>query len=94
MKLTSYPHLVNEWHPTKNGDLTPNEFTHGSDKKVWWLCSKEHSYKATIKNKTLKNGHAEIIYEVIGIDENKLLSDLDAQNSVTDITLVSYGNNG
>ena len=50
--------------------------------------------KVKLKNKTLKNGHAEIIYEVIGIDENKLLSDLDAQNSVTDITLVSYGNNG
>ena len=50
--------------------------------------------KVKLKNKTLKNGYAEIIYEVIGIDENKLLSDLDAQNSVNDITLVSYGNNG
>jgi len=33
MKLSSYPHLVKEWHPTKNGELTPNDFTHGSDKK-------------------------------------------------------------
>ena len=54
MKLSSIPHLVKEWHPTKNGELTPNDLTHGSDKKVWWLCSKEHSYEATIKNKTLK----------------------------------------
>ena len=33
--LSSYPHLVKEWHPTKNGELTPNDFTHGSGKKVW-----------------------------------------------------------
>jgi hypothetical protein len=54
----------------------------------------KNTRKVKLKNKTLKNGYAEIIYEVIGIDENKLLSDLDAQNSVNDITLVSYGNNG
>jgi len=29
-----------EWHPTKNGDLTPNDVSYGSNKKVWWLCSK------------------------------------------------------
>lgn len=50
--------------------------------------------KVKLKNKTLKNGSAEVIYEVIGINENKLLSDLDAHKSVTDITLVAYGNNG
>ena len=45
MKLSSYPHLVKEWHPTKNGELTPDDFTHGTHKKVWWLCSKGHTYK-------------------------------------------------
>ena len=32
--LSSYPLLVNEWHPTKNRDLTLQHFTHGSSKKV------------------------------------------------------------
>ena len=27
MKLTSYPNLVKEWHPTKNGELTPKQLT-------------------------------------------------------------------
>ena len=27
--------LVQEWHPIKNGELTPYEVTPGSDKKVW-----------------------------------------------------------
>ncbi|RPG82459.1 MAG: hypothetical protein CBD69_010915 [Crocinitomicaceae bacterium TMED209] len=55
--LSSYPHLVKEWHPTKNGDLTPENFTHGSKKKVWWLCSKGHEYIAMPNTKTsMKSG--------------------------------------
>jgi len=53
MNLSSYPHLVKEWHPTKNGDLTPNDITHGSHKKVWWLCSNGHTYSQQINNKTI-----------------------------------------
>jgi very-short-patch-repair endonuclease len=53
MKLSSYPHLVKEWHPTKNGELTPNDITHGSHKKVWWLCSNGHTYSQQINNKTI-----------------------------------------
>jgi len=52
--LNSYPHLVKEWHPTKNGELTPNDITHGSDKKVWWLCHKGHTYDAAISKRTRK----------------------------------------
>ena len=33
----THPELTAQWHPTKNGDLTPNDVTAGSDKKVWWL---------------------------------------------------------
>ena len=53
MKLSSYPHLVKEWHPTKNGDLTPDNFTHGSHSKVWWFCPKEHSFETAIKSRTI-----------------------------------------
>lgn len=31
------PYLASQWHPTKNGTLTPDEVTAKSDKKVWWL---------------------------------------------------------
>ena len=48
MKLTSYPDLVKVWHSTKNGELTPNDYTYGSDKKVWWLCPNSHSYNTAI----------------------------------------------
>ena len=54
MNLSSFPHLVKEWHPTKNGDLTPNDFTHGSHFKAWWLCSKAHSYESIIQSRAGK----------------------------------------
>ena len=27
MNLSSYPHLVKEWHPTKNRQLIPDDFS-------------------------------------------------------------------
>ena len=53
--LSSYPELVKEWHPTKNGDLKPEDFTLGSIKKVWWLCPEGHEYLSVIGNRAKKN---------------------------------------
>jgi hypothetical protein len=52
--LSEYPELIKEWHPTKNGDSKPEEFTYASHKKVWWLCPKDHSYEASINKRTRK----------------------------------------
>jgi len=52
---TKYPKLAKEWHPTKNGDLTPWDVTCGSHKKVWWQCSKGHDWKVMIKTRTNGN---------------------------------------
>ena len=52
--LSEYPELLREWHTTKNGELKPDEVTHGSKKKVWWLCPKDHSYDARIYHRTSK----------------------------------------
>jgi hypothetical protein len=48
------PELAIEWHPIKNGDLTPNDITAGSHKKVWWQCLKDpsHQWEAVIKSRT------------------------------------------
>ena len=34
---SEFPNLAAQWHPTKNGDLSPNQISSKSDKKVWWL---------------------------------------------------------
>ena len=44
---TTHPHLVPQWHPTKNGALTPSYVTANSVKHVWWICDLGHEWKAT-----------------------------------------------
>jgi len=50
--LISNPKLAQEWHPTKNGSLVPNDFTPKSNKKVWWKCSRGHEWTASINNRS------------------------------------------
>ena len=54
---TTNPEIAKEWHPIKNGELTPEDVTKGSSKKVWWLCSEGHSYPAIVQSRTnIKSG--------------------------------------
>jgi DNA-directed RNA polymerase subunit RPC12/RpoP len=54
---TTYPKLAAEWHPTKNGGLTPQDVTCGSNKNVWWLCRKcGHEWPAIIADRSKGNG--------------------------------------
>jgi hypothetical protein len=48
--------LAKEWHPTKNGDLTPDQVRAGSEIKVWWLCknNKTHEWDASVSNRARK----------------------------------------
>ena len=50
---TLNPKLAKQWHPTKNGTLTPYDFTVGTRKKVWWKCEKgvDHEWEASIVNR-------------------------------------------
>lgn len=46
------PHLAKQWHPTKNGDLTPHGVTSKSGKRVWWLCEKGHEWPSVIARRS------------------------------------------
>lgn len=49
-----FPKLAAEWHPTRNGNLTPESVTFGSARKVWWRCSRDpsHEWSAVINVRT------------------------------------------
>ncbi len=53
-----HPRLAAEWHPEKNGGLTPQNVTPGSGKRVWWRCSREptHEWKAVIASRVIGRG--------------------------------------
>lgn len=50
--LSIRPDVASEWHPTKNGKLTPPEVTHRSGEKVWWLARCGHEWDAVISSRT------------------------------------------
>jgi hypothetical protein len=51
---TLRPDLAAQWHPTLNGDLTPDQVVAGSTAKVWWRCDvgDEHEWQASLTNRT------------------------------------------
>ena len=51
---TTNSKLAAQWHPTKNAELTPFDFTNGSGKKIWWKCDKgeDHEWISTISHRT------------------------------------------
>jgi hypothetical protein len=53
---TLAPDLAAEWHPSKNGELTPNVVGPESNKKVWWLGACDHDWEATIQGRSRGDG--------------------------------------
>lgn len=50
-----YPEIAAEWHPTKNGNLTPEMFDYSSNKSVWWMCSQcGYEWESSINHRTSK----------------------------------------
>ena len=49
---SQYPDLAAQWHPTRNGDLTPDQVLCGSNRRVWWQCPQGHQWSAIVKSRT------------------------------------------
>ena len=50
------PDLIDQWHPTKNGELKPEDFSAQSNRKVWWKCPNGHEWEAQICNRSNSSG--------------------------------------
>lgn len=53
---SQYPELAAQWHPTKNGDLRPEELVAGSSRRIWWRCDKGHEWQAVVKSRAAGSG--------------------------------------
>ena len=44
--------LLQEWNYKRNGDLTPEQVTPSSNKRVWWICSKcDYEWQTSVSNR-------------------------------------------
>ncbi|MDB4134827.1 zinc-ribbon domain-containing protein [Flavobacteriaceae bacterium] len=55
---TLRPDVAKQWHPYKNGELTPNDVVEWSGKKVWWKCDKgdDHEWIAPVSERSAGHG--------------------------------------
>ncbi len=47
---THTPELARQWHPTKNGELRPDDVLPGAHKDAWWKCEAgpDHIWRAKV----------------------------------------------
>ena len=73
---TLKPHLIEEWHTTKNGKLTLYDFTCGVDYDAWWICKNNpaHQWRTSIKNRTNNESNCPFCIGSVSSEENNLLT--------------------
>jgi len=65
---TVNPKLASEWHPTKNGTMTPEYVTAGSAKKAWWQCKRGHEWKVSVGNRSKGCGCPYCYYQISSVE--------------------------
>lgn len=55
-EAVAYSEIAAQWHPTRNGILTPADVTPRTARRVWWQCPNGHEWQATVHNRTTGTG--------------------------------------
>ena len=51
------PHLLGDWHPTRNSALSPTDVLHHTGTPVWSQCPDGHEWAASPANRLTGTGH-------------------------------------
>ena len=49
---TRFPALAAQWHPTRNGALTPAQVLCTSHHRAWWRCAYGHAWQSRVSSRT------------------------------------------
>ncbi len=54
-----FPEIAAQWHPTKNGDITPFNIIAGGTKNYWWKCNAadDHEWCSSIYTRVVRDCH-------------------------------------
>lgn len=96
---TLNPEIAKQWHPTKNGTLTPYDVVVGSYKKVWWMCAEGHEWEATVYRRAKHSsnclyccGQKTLFEKSIAITHPELLKEWHpSKNTSVDPSTISFG---
>lgn len=48
-----HPRIAMEWHPERNGELSPSEVVATSRANAWWKCQLNHEWRASVHSRTV-----------------------------------------
>ena len=48
--------LMAEWNWERNIEIAPSQLSFGSNRKVWWACTRGHEWQATVNNRSKGKG--------------------------------------
>lgn len=84
--------MANQWHPTKNGALSPQDVSAGSNKKVFWICSQGHDWPVAVTSRTRSgSGCPYCAYQLVWKGFNDLASQAPEVASQWDIEINPKG---
>jgi very-short-patch-repair endonuclease len=63
----THPEILKEWHPSKNGNLKPVDFTKSSPEKPWWICKNGHEFQTKISARCYRGQGCAICRNKTGI---------------------------
>jgi very-short-patch-repair endonuclease len=72
-----FPKIAEQWHPTKNGELKPENVLKHSGKKVWWLCSNKHEWQTIVASRTSEGNNCPKCSNQSSRSEFRILSELE-----------------
>jgi hypothetical protein len=67
-----FPALIAEWHPTRNGDLTPGSVGYASHRIVWWKGICGHEWEAVVNRRTLRNSACPVCRDSEGHEDRRV----------------------
>ena len=50
---THFPAVAAQWHPERNGGLTPEQLSPYSNRRAWWVCALGHTWQAAVNARTM-----------------------------------------
>ncbi len=79
------PNVAAEWHPKRNGEITPAQVDPDHVMNAWWLCPNGHEYQATVRSRVRANRRCPTCYGGWSLDDlrgfvKSLLGHLSALN--------------
>jgi len=80
-----FPGIAVEWHPARNGDITPDQVDADHQMSAWWRCDRGHEFQATVRSRCRGNRRCPVCFGAWSLEHLRgfvqaLLGHVDALN--------------